>query len=442
MNEVPRLPPPAEAPLLSAPDRRKPSGRDAPLKGKAPRPLFIGVGAVLLAVLALGAWTQYQTHQRAAETQQQEIDFKPTVRTAIARRQDGPVNLTLPGTTLAFDQAGLYSRATGYIAERKVDIGSRVRKGDLLLRIAAPDLDAQLQQAEAQLGQTLAAVVQANAQVDSARFNLSLATKTNSRTSTLADQGWETRQNADNSQTSLSTNNTNLEAAQAGVKVAEATRQAQLAAVQRLQQLTEYERVVAPFDGVITARNVDTGDLVTADAGTGTPALTIQRDDIIRVQAYVPQNGASGIAEGVPVRVQVPELPNRAFDGTVTRSAAALDPASRTLLVQADVPNPDGALHPGSFVDVAFDIPRTRPGVVVPAEAVLFDAEGLRVAVIGADDTAHMVKITIARDFGTSVELSTGLAGGERVALQPPTNLRDGEAVKPQDSGGDKGKQS
>ena len=430
MNEVPRLPPVPEAPRVSAPAKDKP-----------PRLLLIGVGAALLAALALGAWTQYQTRQRAAETQQQEVDFKPTVRTAMAQREDGPVKLTLPGTTLAFDQAALYSRATGYVAERKVDIGSRVRQGDLLLRIAAPDLDAQLLQAEAQLGQTLAAVTQANAQVETARFNLELATKTNSRTSTLAGQGWDTRQNADNTQTSLSTNNTNLEVAQAGVKVAEANRQAQIAAVQRLQQLTQYERVVAPFDGVITARNIDTGDLVTADAGGGTPALTIQRDDIIRVQAYVPQSGASGIAEGVPVRVQVPEMPGRAFDGTVTRSAAALDPASRTLLVQADVPNPDGALHAGSFVDVAFDIPRTHPGVVVPAEAVLFDAEGLRVAVIGDDDTAHMAKVTIARDFGTSVELSTGLSGGERVALQPPTNLRDGQAVKPQEGGG-KGNQS
>ena len=440
MNEVPRLPPSSEGPLLLAPSRREPSGRSTPSRGKAPRLLFIGVGVALLAVLALGAWTRYQTSQRAAEAQQQEADSRPAIRTAVAHREDGPVKLTLPGTTLAFDQASLYGRATGYIAERKVDIGSRVHKGDLLLRIAAPDLDAQLLQAEAQLGQTLAAVVQANAQVDSARFNVDLATKTNSRTSTLANQGWETKQNADNAQTSLSTNNTNLEASLAGVKVAEANRQAQLAAVQRLQRLTEYERIVAPFDGVITARNIDTGDLVTADAGTGTPALTIQRDDVIRVQAYVPQSGASGITEGVAVRVRVPELPNRAFDGSVTRSATALDPTSRTLLVQADVPNPDGALHPGSFVDVAFDIPRTHPGIVVPAEAVLFDAEGLRVAVIGDDDTAHMVKVTIARDSGTSIELSTGLAGGERVALQPPTNLRDGQAVKPQDnSGGDKG---
>lgn len=440
MNEVRRLPAPAEAPSLSAREHCKPSGRDAPPGGKAPRPLFVGVGAALLAVLALGAWTQYQTYGRAAEVQQQEADFKPIVRTAIAQRNEGPVKLTLPGTTLAFDQASLYSRVTGYIAERKVDIGSRVCKGDLLLIIAAPDLDAQLLQAQAQLGQTLAAVAQANAQVDAARFNLSLANKTNSRTSTLASQGWETRQNADNAQTSLSTNNTNLEASLAGVKVAEANRQAQLAAVQRLQRLTEYERVVAPFDGVITARTVNTGDLVTADAGTGAPALTIQRDDVIRVQAYVPQSDASGIAEGVAVQVRVPELPARAFDGSVTRSATALDPASRTLLVQADVPNPDGALPPGSFVDVAFDIPRTHPGVVVPAEAVLFDAEGLRVAIIGDDDTAHIVKVTIARDFGTSIELSTGLAGGERVALQPPTNLRDGQAVKPKDnSGGDKG---
>ena len=286
------------------------------------------------------------------------------------------------------------------------------------------------------MGQTQAALVQANAQVDSARSSLDLANKTNYRTSTLASQGWETKQNADNTQTSLLTNNTNLETALAGVKVAEANRQAQLAAVQRLRQLTDYERVTAPFDGVITARTIDVGDLVTANAGTGSPALTIQRDDVIRVQAYVPQSGAFGIADGEAVQVRVPELPNRTFDGSVARSAIALDPASRTLLVEADVPNPDGALHPGSFVDVEFHIPRTHPGVVVPAQALLFDADGLHVAVIGDDGAAHMTKVTVARDFGTSVELATGLAGGERVALQPPANLRDGQAVKPQDNAG------
>lgn len=432
MDDLPRLPPPEERKLLAPPtSHAKPA--------RAPRGVFAIAGVVLLAALAWGAWTHLAERDRAAEAQRQQTDFKPVVRVAVAKREDGPVKMTLPGTTLAFDQANLYARATGYIAERRVDIGSRVHEGDLLMRIAAPDLDAQLQQAAAQLGQTQAAVVQADAQVDNARASLSLANRTNFRTTTLANQGWETKQNADNTQTSLSNNNTNLETSLAGVKVAEANRQAQLAAVQRLRQLTAYERVTAPFDGVITARNVDTGDLVTADAGAGSPAFTIQRDDVIRVQAYVPQSGAFGIADGVAVHVRVPELPDRGFDGAVTRSAIALDPSSRSLLVQADVPNKDGLLHPGSFVDVAFDVPRTHPGVVVPSEAVLFDADGLHVAVIGDDGKAHMVKVTVARDFGTSVELASGLSGGERVALQPPANLTEGQEVQPRDqAAGDK----
>ncbi len=438
MNEMtpPQLPAPEEQKLLPAPDGHGEAhgGAHEAKPAKAPRAVFIGAGIVLLAAVLWGTWTHLQTRQRASDAQQAEADFKPVVRTAVAQRQDGPVMLTLPGTTLAYDQADLYARATGYIAERRVDIGSRVKKGDLLFRIAAPDLDAQLQQAAAQLAQTQAAVVQADAQVDSARASLYLANRTNFRTTTLANQGWETKQNADNTQTTLTNNGTAVETSLAGVKVAEANRQAQAAAVQRLEQLTGYEQVTAPFDGVITARNVDTGDLVTADAGSGAPAFTIQRDDVIRVQAYVPQSGAFGIADGVPVQVRVPELPDRKFDGSVTRSAIALDPASRTLLVQADVPNPDGALHPGSFIDVAFNIPRTHASVIVPAEAVLFDAEGLHVAVIGDDDKAHMVKVTIGRDFGTTVELITGLSGGERVALQPPANLADGQEVKPQDN--------
>jgi HlyD family secretion protein len=423
MNEIPRLPAP-DVPLISGPQREKPPPRP-------PRRLFFGVFVAIALLIAWGTFGHWRREQRAADSQQEKANFQPTVSLAIAERRDQPVMLTLPGTTLPFEQARIFGRATGYIAERRVDIGDRVHQGDLLARIAAPDLDAQLSQAAAQLGQTQAALNQANASVDQARANLSLADITNYRTATLAHQGWETKQNADNASTSLNTNRSNLEVALAGVKVAEANLKAQLATVQRLQELTNFERVTAPLDGVVTARSIDQGDLVTADGGGGTAMFTIQRDDIIRVQSYVPQSGAIGIENGVEVKARVPEMPDRTFAGKVTRSAIALDPSSRTLLVQADVENPDHLLHSGLYVNVTFDIPRVHPGVVVPSDAVLFDADGMHVMVIGDGNRVHLQPITIYRDFGTSVELSAGLQGGERVALRPPVDLREGREIRP-----------
>jgi len=427
MNEIPRHTPPGD-PLLSPP----PAGpKHAAQRGHVPRAPLIGAVVVVLAALALGAFNHWSIDRRAEATQRAAVDFRPQVRVATAELREGPIKLTQPGTILPFDQANIYARSTGYIAERKVDIGSRVHAGDLLVRISAPDLDAQLQQAQAQLGQMQAQLIQSNANVDQARANLYLAGRTNARTSQLASQGWETMQNADNTQTSLNTNAANLESALAGVKVAEANVKATQATVDRLRTLTAYESVTVPFDGVITARNIDVGDLVSADAASGAPMFTIQREDTVRVQAYVPQSDIAGIRDGVPVDVNVAELPGHVFSGKVARSAMALDPNSRTMLVQADVANPDHLLHPGLYAEVTFDIPRTHPGVVVPSEAVLFDGSGLHVDVIDGDDRVHVQKISIFRDFGTSVELADGLKGGERLALQPPAGTTDGQAVQP-----------
>ena len=412
-----------------APGDQAGSGRtDAPPKPVS-RQVFVVPAVLVLGLIGWGAWTHWSVSKRAAEVQQSAEDFKPTVRTAVAKREDGPVSLTLPATTAPFDVARLYARATGYVAERRVDIGSRVKKGDLLLRIAAPDLNAQLVQAAAQLGQTRAALVQAQANVASSQSSVDLARVTNSRTSTLAAQGWETRQNADNTRAGVQTGAAAVDAAKAAVTVAEANVAAQLAAVQRLQALVGYLEVTAPFDGVVTARSVDTGDLVTADAGNGTALFALQRDDVLRIQVAVPQSGAVSLRDGLPAKVQVQELPGQDFTGTVSRNAVALDPASRTVQVEVDLPNADGRLRPGLYVTVVIAIPRDRPGVVVPDEAVLFNGQGLRVAVVGDDGTVHMHDVTVARDFGTSVELRDGLDGGERVALSPPVDLADNQKV-------------
>ena len=384
----------------------------------------------VLALLGLGGYLHWRTYAAAAETKQEQEDFVPRVRTAVAQKLDTPVDLTLPGQTEAFDVANLYPRATGYIAERRVDIGIRVHKDDLLVRIEAPDLDQQLAQAQAQLGQNQAAVLQAQAQVQSAQANTKLADITKYRETTLANQGWETKQNADNATANASVQTAGIANAEAGVAVALANLKAQQASIDRLQALTAFEQVKAPFDGVITARNVDTGDLLTQDSLGGNPMFSIVRDDVLRIVVSVPQSSAIGIHDGVEAQVTVPEMPGRIFKGRVARSAVALQSSSRSMRTEVDVPNPDHVLRPGLFVDVTFSIPRQTPAVVVPDGALVFNAAGLQVATVGADNAIHFKKVTIYRDFGTTAELRDGLAGGESLVLSPPAELAEGSKVQ------------
>ncbi len=198
-------------------------------------------------------------------------------------------------------------------------------------------------------------------------------------------------------------------------------------------ELTGFENVIAPFDGIITSRGVDAGDLVSADS-SGQMMFTLARDNIVRVTVDVPQSGTIGIRDGLSAQVHVPELPGRVFEGQVARSASALALGSRTMQAEVDVPNTDGTLRPGLYVTVDIGIPRTAPGVVVPAEAIIFKGDGLSVAVVRSDGVIQMRTVSIYRDFGTSVELRDGLQGGENVVLSLPVNLVDGSKVKLQDA--------
>ena len=398
--------------------------------GPVPRRPLVIAAVVVVALLAWGGWNHYEQAAEASQTQRETQNFVPDVRVATAKRDDAPVVYTLPGTIAAFDNTTIYARATGYIAERRVDIGSRVKKGDLLIRIAAPDLDQQLAQANAQLVQMQAALLQANAQVQQAKSNVNLGSATNARTSTLAGLGWETQQNADNTRLGLAGSQASLQGSEAAVKVAQANLAAQFATVKRLEQLTDYENVTAPYDGVITSRSVDTGDLVSADNNGATNVLfTLARDNVVRVQVDVPQSGAIGIHDGLEAQVLVQELPGQTFTGKVNRSAVALNQASRTMQSEVDVPNPDGILRPGLYVNVKIGVPRTAPGIVIPSEALLFNGQGLRVAVVDDSGVVHMHDVSVYRDFGTSIELRSGLQGGEKVVLTPPPTLDDGNHV-------------
>ena len=378
---------------------------------------ILAAGAVLLLCggLAVSVWQHYNAHAQVMATAEQRRDFVPTVATATVNASGNTMSVTWPGTTEAFSQANIFARASGYISRRDVDIGSRVKAGQLLVEITAPELDHQIAQAEATLTEMQAALQQAQA-------NRDLGQVTWNRDSTLVQKGWVTAQQGD-------TDRLNLKAQDAAVAVAQANIKAQTAQIAVLHQQKDYQRVIAPFDGVITQRNVDVGSLVQADAATGTFLFTLMQSDTLRIQLYVPQDEAFGLGPGVDAVIRVPELPGHDFPGKVTRIADALQPGTRTLLTEIDVPNPDHALSPGVYCNVELKIPRKTPSLVLPSEAIIFNAKGLSVAVV-EDGTAHLRNVNVVRDFGTTIEVNSGVKDGDQVILAPPVDLADGQKVQ------------
>ena len=386
-------------------------------RGRVRAARMLGGGAVLVLALMIGGgiWTHLSERASAQDAMATRTNALPLVRAVAVKTDDAPRILDLPGTMQAFDAATLYARATGYIATRNVDIGSRVHQGDVLAIIAAPDLDQQLAQARAQLLQMQAALQQAQA-------GRSLAQANNQRTSRLVVEGWNSRQQGDTDRTSFQTQT-------AGVRVAQANIAAQVAQVNRLVALTRFERVVAPFDGVITSRQVDVGALVTADQASGTPLFAIARTDMLRVQVYVPQEDFFGLKDGSRADVTVPQMPGHSFPGIVARNAGALATDTRTLLVEVDVRNQDGVLSAGLYGVVHFQEARDKPVVIVPSEAVIFNQDGLNAAIV-ENGHATLRRLTVLHDDGAQVEVREGLKAGDRIILNPPANLVDGMKVR------------
>jgi RND family efflux transporter MFP subunit len=377
---------------------------------------LLGAGAVagLGAAIAFGAWGHANRRADAVATLAAMHTAVPVVRTETIRADNAPREIELPGSTQAFDSAILYARATGYISKRNVDIGSRVHAGDVLAVISAPDLDQQFAQARAQLVQLQANVVQAQAEVK-------VAYDKAWRSAQTAKDGWTPKQQADVDRDTLS-------ADVAALAVARANVLAQQAQVDQLRQLTSFEKVVAPFDGVITSRQVDVGSLVTANENSGTHLFSIAHTKVLRVLIYVPQDDFFGMKDGQEGDITVPEMPGRVFHGRLARNASALQPDTRTVLAEVDVDNADGALAPGLYVTVHLKEPGPYPVVTVPSPAVIFDASGLNVAV-DDDGVAHLRHITLAADNGASVEVRSGLRSGDLLILDPPIGVSDGMRV-------------
>ena len=373
-------------------------------------------GFVLLAGgLTLGGWGNYSLKEEVMATARQERDFVPSLHVATVEANPATVSVTLPGTTAAFAAANIYARATGYIAKRDVDIGDRVKAGDPLAALAVPELDHQISQNEATLDQLKSALQQA-------RANRDLAQVTWDRDSPLVQKGWVTPQQGD-------TDRLTLQARVAAVSVAEANVSSQQNLLKVLRQNRDYALVVAPFDGIITQRNVDVGSLVQGNAASGSFMFEVMQKSVIRVWVYVPQDSAFGVAPGIDAVIRVPELPDRKFSGTVTRIADALQSGTRTLLTEIDIPNPDSALRTGTYCIVELHIPRKTPSVLVSADAIIFNREGMQVAVVN-DGKAELRKLNVKRDLGTRVEVDSGVKAGDQVILNPPVNLVDGSKIR------------
>jgi RND family efflux transporter MFP subunit len=370
---------------IRAGDANMANGQKRPLRRRWGGRLFALGGFLLLAGgLLLGASRSYSQQELATATAKQASEFVPNLPVATVEASPGTLSVTLPGTTAAFATASIFARATGYILKRNVDIGDRVKAGDLLAELGVPELDDQIAQNEATLNQLKSALDQAEA-------TRKLAQVTWGRDKPVVEKGYLPLQQG-------TIDLQNLKAREAAVEVAKHNVTAQEKLVKVLRQNRDYALVVAPFDGVITQRNVDVGSLVQGNATGGTFMFEIMQKDVIRVWVYVPQDAAFGVIPGIDAAVHVPELPDREFAGTVTRIADAQQSGTRTLLTEIDLPNPDGALRSGVYCMVELKIPRRTARFVVPADAIIFNRDGLQVAVI-KNGKAEIRKVRVARDW-------------------------------------------
>jgi RND family efflux transporter MFP subunit len=409
---------PPPQPLLPAPDRDTPEPPPSgPPRQRGIGGRLLGLGVLFLFTCALGAgvWRHYEQSRQVMDTAGQEANFVPSVRVATVARRYGRLHVTLPATTLGFEAANIYARASGYVVKRFVDIGDYVKAGQLLAEITAPEVEDQVAQYQNSLQQAQATQRQNVAQRASTQV-------TSMRSTVLAKEGWDTLEQGDVDRYSY-------QAQQHATTAAQYNAAAMEQQLKYYNQQKIYQQVVAPFDGVITQRNIDVGSLITADATGGTSMFSLQQSDVIRVWVYVPQDDAFGVKPGVEAVIRVPAMPNLTAHGTVTRIADALQPGTRTLLTEVDVPNPDSALQPGVYCTVELKIPRPAPALIVPASAIIFNQNGMQLAVV-ENGIVHLHKIAISTDYGTEVEVSDGVKEGDQVILQPPVNLADGDKVQ------------
>jgi RND family efflux transporter MFP subunit len=358
------------------------------------------VAAVLLVIFGILPRIQARTALRQ-ETARMAV---ATVAVVQPKHTAPSQEIVLPANVQAFADAPIYARTNGYLKRWYVDIGGRVKAGQLLAEIDTPEVTQELRQARADLATSQA--------------NLNLSKITTDRYAGLLKTDSVSKQESDNAAGDYEAKQAALQSAQANVK--------------RLEELQSFQRIYAPFSGVITARNTDVGALINSGStgGNGNELFHIVQPDKLRVYVSVPQVYSQAAKPGITADLTLAEFPGRRFQGKLVRTANAIDPTSRTLLVEIAVDNPTGQLFTGSYAEVHFKLPTPTSSLILPVNTLLFRAEGLRIATVGPDQKVQLKQITIGHDFGSEVEVVAGLTGNENVIINPPDSVIDGQTVR------------
>jgi RND family efflux transporter MFP subunit len=389
----------------SAPSVRKrvPRTRSSSLGGAAARTIlfiFVVLAVVLVVILGISS-RRNASAQLSQETQELAI---PTVAVVHPKRGAPTQEIVLPGDIQPYSDAPIYARTAGYLKSWKVDIGARVKAGQLLAEIDTPEVDQQLQQARND--------------VATAEANLHLAEITATRYKDLMKTDSVSQQDVDNASGSYDARKTTVESAKSNVR--------------RLEEMLSFQKIYAPFDGIITARNTDIGALIDSGSsgGASRELFHIAAVDKLRVYVNVPQVYSPQIKEGLHADLTLTEYPGRRFDGTLVRNSGAIDNATRTLLTEIDVNNAKGELKPGSYVEVHLKLPSSVTTFTLPVNTLIFKSAGMQVATLKDGKTIDLIPIVPGRDSGTEIEVVSGLQGDEAVVVNPPESLTDGETVR------------
>jgi membrane fusion protein, multidrug efflux system len=361
--------------------------------------IAVVVGIVFVLLGARTVWDR-EAHASTLKNTTAEIS-EQFVKVVTPSALPATRKVTLPGTLMGQTESPIYARSTGYVAHWYKDIGDTVKQGELLASVDTPEVDRQLSQAQATRQQVQA--------------SLGLAATSAQRWETLRSHDAVSQQELDEKQSALAQGKADLAAADAEVG--------------RLQELERFKSIVAPFSGVITRRNVDVGALVDAGSeGPGKELFMLAKVDVLKTYVYVPEAYSQRIRAGQQVKVTLAELPGQTFTGTVARTSDAIDTTTRSMQIEVDLPNPTGALKPGAYADVELDLPSSR-AAVIPANTLLFRGEGLRVAVVGTDGIVHLRPVTVGEDYGTTLQIIQGVSANDRLVLNPPDSLEDGQHV-------------
>lgn len=377
-----------------------PPEQPKPVSRRALRLSAVAIGVIAVAVVVSGVLARQSSDAKLREW----TDTQAVLTVAVTQPSTKPneLTLTLPGRLEAYSRAAIFARVSGYLKSWNFDIGAPVKTGDLLAEIEAPDLDQQLLQARADLANSQAAA--------------KLSAATLKRRQTLLTSNFVSLQEIDERSADLASKEAQVKAQQANVD--------------RLQALAGFKSVTAPFDGVVTERNTDLGALISGGTGSGSPMFVVSDTKKLRVYVNVPQSYVSSISMGGQATIAVPEFPTRTFPATVEASSQSVDVATGTTRIQLALDNSKGELKPGAYATVTLFLKRENPPLAIPSSALIFDKEGLRVAVVDNDSKIQFKPVTIARDLGREIEIATGLSPADRVVTTPPDGVVSGDAVK------------